>query len=440
MNILQIKDIEKINSSVLEDGFLTKCLSEKESIADPTRNILNSEKILEYQLKDCFIAFYTKFFPKETYTYSQFIKEAYPNNIDNSDTKEKGKFEGFQKNINDLEERYKNAVYTPPFVSFIINSLIPNGKCNKQTFRNYEYKFFDARSYSYIMRNSDCLPYFCKEMEFSPKKLKSFFGLFTYSLFTETENEPLIDQFVSQYYIDYYFSIYLFSETLSFLSNEIKQPSLTEYLLSEDDYGFNLERFLFLCSLLQNASGICTKHYLFQEIQKIFFGSERPKYQKLFTFSNRDFTECFKECAYELIFYNEFIYPYIQPLYFQKFKELLENNFSDLTDSKVSKQLSNIISANFNKAAYKKNMSVPIKNLTDCTKFFMHEPENKILNRIFHKFYSHTPFYPNPSYLNYVINSECPYNLLRANMALHIEPAFISMNAEYYSKNARFLI
>lgn len=179
MNILQIKDIEKINSSVLEDNFLKKCLSEKDGITDHTKNILHSEKILEFQLKDCFIPFYTKFFPKETYTYSQFIKEAYPKDFERNDTKEKGSFEAFRKNVSYLYKQYRNAYYVPAFVSFIIDSLIPNQKSNKQAFRNYEYKFFNARSYSYIMRNSSCLPYFCKDMTSSPEKLESFYGLFT---------------------------------------------------------------------------------------------------------------------------------------------------------------------------------------------------------------------------------------------------------------------
>ena len=119
------------------------------------------------------------------------------------------------------------------------------------------------------MRNSDCLPYFCKNMVSSPKKLESFYGLFT-----ETAGYPLIEQIVSQYYIDYYFSIYLFSETFNFLCHEANQPSMIEYFSSKDDYGFYLECFLLLCTLLQNSSGMYVKHKLFHKIKEIFFGTE----------------------------------------------------------------------------------------------------------------------------------------------------------------------
>lgn len=198
MNTLEIQDINTIIESIQEDEYLLTLCKQKNSITDHKYNILSSTPIVECQIADCFIPF---FFSKtqSPYSYSQFVKKANPKLYDSSNAKEKYHIPRFHEKISDLKEEYKNANYIPPFITYITESMIPRNqeKEKKSFYRNYEYNFFSANSYSYIIRNYDCLPFFHKDRILTPKDCQKYFNFFI-----ETEKYNLVDSIISQYYID----------------------------------------------------------------------------------------------------------------------------------------------------------------------------------------------------------------------------------------------
>lgn len=402
MNAHPYKDIETIALSIIKDKYLLELCSQKASITNHTQNILNSKLIITEQINDCFIPFFTRYAQKSPHAYSKFIGEAHSAWEGSNDTKERYHFDYFMENIKKLKMQYEYASYTPPFVSYITESIIPNSKNCKQTYRNYDYKYFNARSYSYIMQNSDCLPYFHKDKILSQKELTGFFNFFA-----ETNSYPLKEQFISQYYIDYYFSTYLFAQTLNLLEIEPLQPSCT---IHKSEYKRYKHCFLFLCTLLQGCSGIVTKANLFDYFKEIFFntGIDKNKHTNFLAHFNGAYEKCILQCAAELVFYNDIVYPYVKNLYFKEYNSLLEKSFPNITDSEFDKQLTNYINININPTKYKEIMSPVIDFLVKlCSRIPDLEPS--ALNYISQKFYNYTPssldsFYieSKPSYFEFI--------------------------------------
>ena len=342
MNTLTVENINSIMSSVKNDEYLCTLIDE---IKKERRWILNPDTIIEYQLKECFVPYMTSFISSESHSFNQFIRMAYPGTRVDIHSNEAYHFSHFLKNIKKLDNQYKDNYYIPPFVSYIIQSIIPNDKTNKEDHRNYNYKFFNARAYSFIMRNSDCLPYFNTDNPRFKEKCTDYF-----SFYIETNTYPLIDKIISQYYIDYYFSILLFSYTLQLIDEQTKSYPLTKYFKSENAYYCYLDYFIFLCSLMQNSSGMFAKYNLCGELQQIFFDVKKDK--RIFLYESSE--ECFKQCAYELVLYNEIINPYVKNLYFKEMSNFINNNFSALFPKDKFKNFSAIIEANINKTTCQK--------------------------------------------------------------------------------------
>lgn len=369
---------------VKNDEYLCKLIDEIKKCSE-RRWILNPDTIIEQQIRDCFVPYMSSLISTEPHSYNDFIRMAYPKTKVDEHSKERNHFDNFLKYIEKLKRQNKDNDYIPPFVSYIIHSIIPNGKTNNGVYRNYNYKFFNARTYSLIMTKSDCVPYFNSNNWVSQKKYNTYF-----SFYTKTKVYPLIENIISQYYIDYYFSILLFSYTLQLIDEQTKTHPLTEYLKSENDYHCYLDYFIFLCCLLQNSSGMFAKYNLFDELQQIFFDVKKDK--RVFLYKSSE--ECFKQCAYELVLYNEIIKPYVKNLYFKEMDNFINSNFSSLSSKGKFKNFSAIIEANINKTTCQKWQTDHI-NYLDNLSCYLPNIDDTIFYNIFNRFYNYIPFYYN---------------------------------------------
>lgn len=336
-------------------------------------------------MRDCFVPYMTSFINSDPYPFNQFIRMAYPGTRADTHSNEAYYFTRFLKNIEKLENQYKDNNYIPPFVSYIIQSIRPNNKRNKEVHRNYNYKFSNARTYSLIMTKSDYLPYLNTNNFRFKEECKNYF-----SFYIETNAYPLIDKIISQYYIDYYFSILLFSYTLQLIDQQTKTRPLAEYLKSENDYHCYLDYFIFLCCLLQNSSGMFAKYNLFHNLHQIFFDVKKDN--PIFSYKSSE--ECFKQCAYELVLYNEIINPYVKNLYFKEMDNFINSNFSALSSKDKFKKFSAIIEANINKTTCQKWQTNHINYLNNLS-YHLPNIDDTIFYNIFDRFYNYIPFYYN---------------------------------------------
>lgn len=305
-----IKDIKS-------DATLNTLLYELSGISDHTKSVLNGEKVVSEQINDCFIPLMSLSTFEGPVPYSKFIKKVYPDSIERSDTKERRSWKGFFDSLETLNEQYKDAGYIPPFIHYICQSIQPSqdSRKRKEEYRNYDYLLFSAPAYAYIMRNYSCFPYWYEDCGLNIKQCKSFLDFFIGTKHYGDMSEKLS----AQYFIDYFFSIGLFADILYTLSNESKSEDIRSHFSSIADYKCYLEYFLFLCALLQNSSGIGAKYHLFDRFRQIFLDPGKSDYIKLF----KSPEDCFKQCAFEVTFYNEFVYPYVRSLYLGKFKKFL---------------------------------------------------------------------------------------------------------------------
>ena len=307
-----IKDIKN-------DAALNTLLSELSDISDHTKSVLNGEKIVSEQIDDCFIPLMSLSTFEGPVPYSKFIKKVYPDSIERSDTKERRSWKRFFDSLETLREQYKDAGYIPPFIHYICQSIQPSQDSDsirrKEKYRNYDYLLFSAPAYSYIMRNYGCFPYWYEDRGLSIKQCKSFLDFFIGTKDYGAMHEKL----TGLYFIDFFFSIGLFADILYALSSESGSMDIRPYFSSAADYKCYLEYFLFLCSLLQNSSGIGAKYHLFDRFCQIFLNPGKSDYIKLF----KSPEACFKQCAFEVTFYNEIVYPYVRSLYLGKFEKFL---------------------------------------------------------------------------------------------------------------------
>ncbi len=425
LNKLTVENIKSIISLVKNDEYLSNLIDEIKKNSE-RRWILNPDTIIEQQITDCFIPYMTSFIDNEPHTFNQFIRMAYPETKVYNHSNESYSFIRFLENIEKLKKQYKGNHYIPPFVSYIIQSVIPNNKTNKGVHRNYNYKFFNACSFSLIMTNSDYLPYLNTNNFLFKEKCTNYF-----SFYAETNTYPLIDKIISQYYIDYYFSILLFSYTLQLIDQQTKTRPLAEYLKSENDYHCYLNYFIFLCCLLQNSSGMYAKYTLFDNFQRIFFDIKNNKRILLFKSSE----DCFKQCAYELVLYNEIIYPYVKNLYFKEMDNFINNNISAPSPEDKFKNFSTIIEANINKTTFQKWQAVHIKYLNDLS-YYLPEIEDTIFYDIFNKFYNYIPFYYNSKNLPLDLKPTLP-DLLR-DITMHVDFRIREIKVPHYINKLNF--
>lgn len=382
MNIITYEDIKSVCFSVLNNINISSFIEERKNVSYHTKNILDPERIIKKQVEDCLIPFLVTHMSNKPYTYAEFIKKAHPDNIYISDTKERESFDLFLIEILKLKYDYQNA-YIPPFVTYITQSIIRFPKKRKQSYRNYKYRFYNARSYSYIMRNYDCLPYFHKGKFFSGKECEKY-----YALYIETANYTLMEQIISQYYIDNHFSIYLFAQTVNLLNDEYKKRSLRKHFCSDESYDLYMDYFLYLCVLLQTSSGAFAKNVLLETLHQIFFDVEKnPSYLRKYKSPDK----CFKQCAHEIVLYNEIVYPYIQNLYFKEFEKILEKNSLSNKPDEIYKQLETILKIYTRENGYSDWQSTQMQTLNNSTKNLPYI-ENFILNNVKNKFYDYVPF------------------------------------------------
>lgn len=428
MNTIRRQDINAVSSAIKADKYLSELYSQKAAITNHKKNILSSDEIIAQQINDCFFSFFADFIQKKTHTYHKFINAAFPEQAPPGDKTVQRHFKRFKENVNQLEKQYTDNCYIPPFISYITESMISNHKTNTQTHRNYEYKFFNARSYYYILQNMECLPYFHKNRNLSIKEWIKFFDLLL-----ETNAYPLSEQAISQYCIDYYFSIPLFIQTLGFFKEKHEPPF---YNITEHIRGLYSEYFLFLCTLLQASSGICTKQGLFHIFKEIFFGTgisrdEPSDYLKLF---KGDYRECFKQCAIELVFYNEIIYPYIKSLYYKEFCAMLEKKCLSYQKSDFEKLFENILDVEINADLYNMDMPAKIGGLAEFS-LRLSESDLSAINYVAQKFYNYTPTLSNKNYQKF----KPSYSELEEQISLFLEVKFLNIEMEY-NKNAGFPI
>lgn len=353
------KDIDLLKSEIMNDEYLKILLSQKCAEKDHTKNIFNFEPLITLLIDEYLIPFIATTTKSSPHTYAAFINEAYPKGYSGVDTKERKNFDSFYKNITNLQQRTKSMTYVPPFISYITNSIFPiNEEAKKQQkYRNYTYMYFNARTYSSIMNYSNYIPFFQKDVVIPKEHLHKF-----YSLFTNIQSEPKqsdLEQFISQYYVDKYFNIYLFSRTLNAMAEENKTSSIMEYCSSSEDYECHLNYFLFLCTLLQEAPSIYIKQNFFNSIFDYFFCPGKNRFTNLFTSTEA----CFKQCAAEIILCNKIIFPYIVNQYTEKLDLLVQDKFSVVSPENLYRQFSNIIDADPKSQYNKKFLSTRISEL-----------------------------------------------------------------------------
>lgn len=278
------------------------------------------------------------------------------------------------------------------------------------------------------MQNMECLPYLHKSRILPVKEWGKFFDLFL-----ETNVYPFSEKVISQYCIDYYFNTLLFTQTLRFFE---ERPVPPFYKITEYDSGLYLEYFLFLCTLLQASSGMYAKQELFYTFKQIFFEPEISKnrhtnYLSLFNGSCREY---FKQCAIELIFYNEIIYPYIKNLYYNKLNALLEKKCPPDKKSDYEEILTKILDTPTNADLYNLDISSGIEEIREFS-FHLSESDFPALNYIAQKFYNDKPTLLDKNYQS----SKSSYSEIAEELSLFLEIRFYNIQIEY-EKNAGFPI
>lgn len=330
---LQLNDIKTVESTIKENIGLKTLLSYKNEAKNSHNNIFDFDSLIPYLLKDCLIEFITEKTKSSPYTYENFIRSI--DKTTRKDSSIKRNFSTFHQNVIELRIQLQEMSYVPPFVSYISRSLIAIKTTNDDLFRRYNYIVFNPHVYSYIICKSNCIPYFHRDRHLSFKECKWFFELFNTTC--EYDNSP-IEQWIGQHYIDKYLRPTLFAQVWDTLNQNI----LNLFDSKEDPlYDFYLDNFLSLCNLLQESSGILIRELLFKKIKHIYFDKECDILSKEFASP----LECFKQCASELIIWNNIISPYIKNLYFQNFDALLKNNFPDLTVVNLYEQFCSIINS-----------------------------------------------------------------------------------------------